>query len=57
MLNALFKFLVYRFAGARILLALSALGWLRNRRGRRREGPDDLSARPAKTKWRGGPTS
>lgn len=36
MLNSLFKLLVYRFAGARILLALSALGWVRRRLGSRR---------------------
>jgi hypothetical protein len=39
MLGAIWRFLVYRIAGGRILLALMVLNWLRRRVARRRTPP------------------
>ena len=39
MFNAIWRFLVYRFVGGRILLALTVLNWLRRRLATRQTEP------------------
>jgi hypothetical protein len=46
MFGALVRLVLYRFLGARVLLALAAFGWLRRMLGGRRGGP---SASPVRS--------
>lgn len=57
MLGALIRLLLYRFLGARLMLALAAFGWLRRVLGgsRRRNEPRRLGRRPPGERRTGSP--